>query len=352
MTADGIKKTGLVDPFQLGAWLDGLRIEVGQKVTIQQLPGGASNAMFCVDRGAARWVLRRPPNVAVERANEGMLREYRILGALQDSDVPHPGIVALCEDHDVLGCTFFLMERIDGVNPIPVPGSLDDEMHRYDIAFAMVDTLARIHEVDWKAIGLGELGHPEQFHERQVARWRRQLSSYDARDLPGIDRVMTWLEANRPESFDPTLIHGDFHMRNVLIAPEPVRVVAVLDWETATIGDPLLDLAGFFEVWCPVAAEGWPSRQALLERYFELRGLEAPNQLTYYEVLYNFRLAVLLEGIYQRSLRDPKVLDRNDLGAYVLQTVARAIELCLPASNDLLACGWPPPRSTSMPGWK
>jgi aminoglycoside phosphotransferase (APT) family kinase protein len=317
----------LVDTVRLGRWLDGLGIEVGPQLTVEPLPGGASNAMFCVDRGAARWVLRRPPNVAVERANAGMVREYRILAALDESDVPHPRVVALCEDHEILGCTFFVMQRVEGVIPLPVPPSLDDEKNRHQIAFAMVETLARLHDFDWNAAGLNDLGRPEAFHERQVARWRRQLVSYEGRELPGIDTVMSWLEANRPASFEPTLMHGDFHMRNVLIAPDPVRVVAVLDWETATIGDPLLDLAGFCEIWCPMAAEGWPSRQELVEHYFRTRGREVVGRLTYYEVLYNFRLAVLMEGIYQRSLRDPKAQDKSDLGVFVLNKVNRAVEL-------------------------
>lgn len=317
----------LVDPVRLGAWLDRQAIEVGQEITIRPLSGGSSNAMFCIDRGEGHWVLRRPPSVAVHRANDGMLREYRILAALEDSAVPHPRVVALCEDHSVLGCTFFLMDRISGINPLPVPAPLDDETHRSDIALALVRTLAHIHEVDWSALGLADLGHPGQFHERQVTRWRGQLSSYKGRKLVGIDRVMSWLEANRPNHFEPTLMHGDFHMRNVLIASEPVRVVAVLDWETATIGDPLLDLAGFCEVWCPAASEGWPSRQALIAHYFETRKLDVVGQLTYYEVLYHFRLSVLLEGIYQRSLRDPNARDKSDLGTHVLNSVARAIEL-------------------------
>jgi aminoglycoside phosphotransferase (APT) family kinase protein len=175
---------------------------------------------------------------------------------------------------------------------------------------------------------LGDLGRPERFHERQVDRWSRQLASYQGRDLPGIDRVMAWLEANLPASFDPTLMHGDYHMMNALIAADPPgRVVAILDWETATIGDPLLDLAGFCEIWCSVATDGWPSRQALVERYRTARGLDTLGDLSYYQVLYNFRLAVLQEGIYQRSLKDPTRPDQDETGQRALANVSRAIEL-------------------------
>lgn len=318
----------LVDPERLAGWLDGQGIEVGRPVGVQPLTGGASNVMFTVDRGAGRWVLRRPAKVAIERANDGMVREYRILAALDGTEVPHPGAVALCQDHEVLGCTFFLMEHVDGVNPIPLPAGFDDDEHRAEVALAMVASLARLHRVDWRAAGLGDLGHPERFHERQVERWSRQLASYQGRELEGIGAVAAWLEGHRPDQFEPTLMHGDFHMRNVLIASDPPgRVVAIVDWETATIGDPLLDLAGFCEVWCPVADVGWPSRQALVERYGEVRGLDTVGDLTYYEVLYNFRLAVLLEGIYQRSRRDSTRPDAHDMGQLVLRNVARAAEL-------------------------
>jgi aminoglycoside phosphotransferase (APT) family kinase protein len=318
----------LVDLDRLRVWLDAHGLEIGQPITVQPLPGGTSNAMFLIDRGAGRWVLRRPAQVAVERADEGMRREYRILAALDGTDVPHPAVVALCEDTDVLGCTFFLMERVEGVNPFPPPPEFDTDRHRAEIAFGMVDALAWLHEVDWRARGLGDLGRPERFHERQVDRWSRQLASYQGRELPGIDKVTAWLETNRPEAFEPTLMHGDYHMMNTLIDPHPPgRVVAILDWETATIGDPLLDLAGFCEIWCPVANEGWPSRQALVERYRNTRGLDALGDLAYYQTLYNFRLAVLQEGIYQRSLRDPTRPDQYKTGQRVLANVARAVEL-------------------------
>lgn len=319
----------LVDPARLAAWLDTQGIEVGQPMAVEPLSGGTSNAMFLVDRGAGRWVLRRPPKVAQARANGGMAREHRILAALEGTGVPHPRVVALCEDHDVLGCTFYLMERIDGVCSIPPPPGLDDDVHRTEISFAMVDALARLHEVDWQAVGLGDLGHPEQFLARQVDRWSRQLASYEGRELPGIDRVMAWLAANRPADFRPTVMHGDYHMLNTLIAADPPgRVVAILDWETATIGDPLLDLAGFCEVWCAATREGgWPDRASLVERYRAARGLDTVPDLTYYEVLYNFRLAVLVEGIYQRSLRDSTRPDQVDSGERALLNVARAVEL-------------------------
>jgi aminoglycoside phosphotransferase (APT) family kinase protein len=312
----------------LATWLDDQGLERGLAITATPLAAGASNVMMAVDRGAGRWVLRRPARVAVARANDGMAREYRLLAALAGSAVPHPGVVALCTDHAVLGCTFYLMERIEGVHPFPAPAIFDDDEGRAGIACAMVEGLAQLHCVDWRSAGLDSIGHPEHFHERQVERWSSQLASYEGRALQGMDVITPWLEEQRPADFAPTLMHGDYHMLNALIAPDaPARLVAILDWETATLGDPLLDLAGFCEVWCSVASAGWPTQDQLIDRYCAVRGVDRPDDLTYYQVLYHFRLAVLLEGIYQRSLRDPSRADRHDIGERALMSTARAVEL-------------------------
>ena len=319
----------LVDVAKLGPWLDSEGLEAGLPITVEPLVGGRSNAMFVIGRGASEWVLRRPNQVAVERANDGMRREFRMLAALDGEPVPHPSVVALCDDQAVLGCTFYLMQRVVGVHPFPAPAALDTDAGRRAIAFALVETLAHLHQVDWRAAGLADLGHPEQFHERQVSRWTRQLASYEGRELPGIERITDYLTAHIPAHFEPSIMHADFHMMNVLIAADaPARLVAVLDWETATIGDPLLDLAGFCEVWCSVAKEqdGWPSRAELVAHYGATQGVLI-GELTYYEVLYNFRLAVLLEGVYTRSLTDPVRGPQPDVAERVLFNLARAEKL-------------------------
>lgn len=319
----------LVDPNKLGAWLDDLGLEVGAPISLSPLTSGRSNAMFIVGRGGSQWVLRRPSVVAINRANEGMSREFRILDALKGSNVPHPKTVALCEDHGVLGCTFFLMEHVEGINPsppLPTPFTVHDQS---GVAFAMIDALASLHEFEWERSPLADLGTPRGFHERQVERWTSQLASYEGRDLPGLDQITAFLGARLPSRFDPSLMHGDFHMFNALIDSEPPgRVVAILDWETATIGDPLLDLVGFCEIWGKVTSgPGWPAREALIARYQQRRALQLPFDLTYYEVLYNFRMAVLLEGIYQRSLRDVTRPDLVDVGEGAMGFLHRALEV-------------------------
>ena len=321
----------LVDPARLAPWLDAAGVAPGGDLAVEPLPGGASNAMFLVHRGGRTLVLRRPAQVAVDRADEGMRREFRFLSALAGTDVPHPAAVALCDDREVLGCVFYLMERVDGFNPMPasLPPAFDHPGGRRAITEAMVDALAAVHEVDWRAAGLGDLDRTTGFHERQVSRWVGQLESYEGRDLPGTDEIGRWLDAHRPTAFEPTIMHGDFHMMNVLVAPEPpARVAAVLDWETSTIGDPLLDLAGFCEIWTPMTdpADGWPSQAEIVDRYATRRGIEVPP-LDYYEVLYNFRMAVLLEGIYQRSLKDPTRPVMDAVGEQALRFLRRATEL-------------------------
>ena len=322
----------LADPERLGPWLRSVGLGSDRTPEVVLLVGGASNAMFVVRSGDDEWVLRRPAKVAIARADDGMRREFRFLEALAGTDVPHPDVVALCDDPEVLGCTFYLMRRVDGFNPMPgsLPAGLDSGPARSAVTFAMVDALARLHEVDWRSRGLAEFDRTDGFHERQVSRWKGQLDSYGGRELAGTDSAVGWLEANLPGSFTPTIMHGDYHMMNVLlVADSQPRVSAILDWETATIGDPLLDLAGFGEIWTNLATptDGWPTKAEIVERYCERRNLAAVPDLRPREILYNFRMAVLLEGIYQRSLHDPTRDVMESIGRQAARFMRRASEL-------------------------
>ena len=352
----------LIDTEAVVAWLrskgilDDDQTAGDPSAAAERLGGGYSNVMFRLRIGEHRWVLRRPAKVAVERANDGMRREFRILTALEGTNAPHPRPVALCEDEDVLGCVFYVMEEVDGI--VPHGPGLEtftaDNASRAELAFALVDALGELHRVDWRAVGLSSFGKPEGFHERQVGRWSGQLASYGGREIPGMAESGKWLEANIPKVWSPTIMHADYHMFNVLIAPlPPARVVAIVDWETATIGDPFLDFIGFCEAWHSMRAEGgWPSYQEMMERYLLRRNLQAgnssdsaeslrpgasepsPTDQQYYAVLYNFRLAVLLEGIYQRSLQDPTREDQHGIGERALFNADRCSALI--ADPDLL----------------
>lgn len=173
-------------------------------------------------------VLRRPPLHKRANSDETMRREARVLAALAGSDVPHPGLIAACPDTEVLGAAFYLMEPIDGFNPasgLPEPHRSDPAMRRA-MGFSMVDAIAALALVDHEAVGLGDFGKPEGWLERQVGRWRSQLDSYaeldgyPGPDIPGVDEVSAWLEHNRPATWQPGIIHGDFHFANVLVRPD------------------------------------------------------------------------------------------------------------------------------------
>lgn len=342
----------LLDPVRLGTWLDGLGLAQGEPIDHTPLSGGKSNAMFTIRRGEHAWVLRRPAGVAIARAEDGLRREFRILTALADTPVPHPRAVAFCEDRDVLGSAFYLMARVEGFAPFPeaiparlgatdapsdassdsAPGSPPDSAPGSppgrEIGLAMADTLADLHALDPQAIGLGDLGRPDGFHERQVSRWMKQLSGYpESGTLPGVEVVTAWLEKNLPPAFTPVLMHGDYHFGNVLLAPEPPpRVTAIVDWETATIGDPLLDLAGFLRIWFETGPSEGSSWDEMATRYATRAGLPELPDLTYYITLSRFRLAVLLEGIHQRAKSDPTRDPQPGIGTYARRLITDAVE--------------------------
>ena len=246
-------------------WLDGQGLEPGADLEITPIRGGRSHAMFRLRRGSSTWILRRPTTVALGTAADGLRREFQVLSALAGGLVPHPAPIARCDDAAVIGSAFYLMENVKGVNPTPrllaaeAPG-----LTRVAVIDAMTDALAQLHEVDWRSCGWGDFGRPDGFHHRQAERWARQLRSYGGPGFPEAAEVFAWLGENAPKSWRPGLMHGDYHMLNVLVGvDEPARVTGILDWETATIGDPLLDLAGFLEV-CRQTyppADGWPDEE-------------------------------------------------------------------------------------------
>jgi aminoglycoside phosphotransferase (APT) family kinase protein len=244
-----------------------------------------------------------------------MDREFRVLRALEGSGVPVPRAVAMCTDRTVFGAPFLVMEEIPGVpitDGLPTgygPGAVGS------LGREMMGALARIHSVDWERSGLETFGRPDRFLERQVERWRSQYRSYTVRDLPAFDAVATWLERNRPEAQTPGILHGDFHLDNCLWAMDRPRLLAVIDWELSTIGDPLLDLGLCLALWGvrPVPTPGLariqavsrvhdaPDMQELAEQYAEQSG-RTITHLAYYLTLALWKLAAILEGAYAQHL--------------------------------------------------
>jgi aminoglycoside phosphotransferase (APT) family kinase protein len=306
----------------LAAWLDDEGIAPGEPIWSEPLRGGVTNVMLRIRRAEHQLVVRRPAKRSTDRADDGMRREYRILEALAGSDVPHPRAVALCNDMSRLGCVFYAMEDIDGISALERPEYLTPQA----VTAAAIEALAALHELDYAARGLADLGQPGGFHERQVSRWAAQHARDGGRAPERLTEVGRWLEQHLPSEWTPALMHGDYHMLNLLLARDPpARVAAIVDWETATIGDPLLDLAGFREVWTSAFRESpWPDGEEIVERYVAARGLGQVPDLRYYATLYNFRMAVLLEGVYQRSLRDDTRPDNELAGRRAQSNLARA----------------------------
>ncbi|WP_369201536.1 phosphotransferase family protein [Streptomyces sp. PU-14G] len=279
-------------------------------LSAEVIQGGRSNLTYRVTDGVGRWVVRRPPLGHVLATAHDMAREHRVISALRDTPVPVPGTVLLCEDPDVLGAPFYVMEHVEGT-PYRTAGQLaplGPERTR-EVVLALPETLVALHSVDPEAVGLGDFGRPEGFLERQLRRWGKQLEASRSRELAGIDELHGALGAALPASPAPTVVHGDFRLDNVLVDADD-RVAAVLDWEMSTLGDPLTDLgllamyserqdAGDSPVSTTSTAPGHPSAAELIERYARLSGRDV-TRVNWYTAFAYFKLAVILEGIHYR----------------------------------------------------
>ncbi|MEU2605162.1 phosphotransferase family protein [Streptomyces albus] len=272
--------------------------------------GGRSNLTYRVTDGTSRWVVRRPPLGHVLATAHDMAREHRVISALRSTAVPVPETVLLCEDPDVLGAPFYVMEHVEGTpyRTAAQLAPLGPERTR-EIVLALPGTLAALHEVDPQAVGLGDFGRPEGFLERQLRRWTKQFEASRSRDLPGVDALRDALGSTLPDSPRPTVVHGDYRLDNVLVGADD-RITAVLDWEMSTLGDPLTDL-GLLAMYSerqdvpdsPVSttsgAPGHPSAGELVERYARLSGRDV-SRINWYTAFAYFKLAVILEGIHYR----------------------------------------------------
>jgi aminoglycoside phosphotransferase (APT) family kinase protein len=266
-------------------------------------------------------VLRRGPRHLRPKTNDQLRNEARVLSALAESDVPHPGFIAGCMDESVMGgAVFYLMEPVDGFNPTVALPELhkNDASVRYEMGMQIADAIAALGRVDYVSRGLTDVGKPEGFLERQVARWLSELESYSrfegyaGPDIPGVEAVARWLDENRPKASAPGIIHGDYHFANVMYAYDSARLAAIVDWEMCTIGDPLLDLGWLVATWPgnnqqtlgPVgtlaAVGGLPRTEEVIRRYGE--GSERDlSAIGWYTVLACFKLGIVLEGTNARA---------------------------------------------------
>ncbi|MEY8038451.1 phosphotransferase family protein [Saccharopolyspora cebuensis] len=300
--------------------------------------GGRSNLTYVLTDGTSRWVLRRPPLGHVLATAHDMGREHRVMSALAGTAVPVPRTHVLCQDDAVIGAPFYLMEHVEGtVYRTPeLTGRLDADQ-RHDLTRQLVDVLAELHAIDPEQVGLGDFGRPEGFLDRQVRRWSKQLAASRSRDIPGIDELAARLAAGVPRTGRTAIVHGDYRLDNVLVGPE-LRIDAVLDWEMATLGDPLTDLGLLAVYWegfsgldeNPIAKGigpefGFPPFRDMLGRYAERSGAEL-SELDWYIGFGFFKIAVILEGIHYRYIHGQTVGAGFDhIGALVAPLVAQGL---------------------------
>ncbi|MGW5707076.1 phosphotransferase family protein [Amycolatopsis sp. SB7-3] len=303
----------------------------------QVVEGGRSNLTYIVGDGRSRWVVRRPPLGHVLPTAHDMGREYRVISGLHGTAVPVPETVLLCEDTGVIGSRFYVMEFVEGT-----PFRSDTELAALGpartkaIADELVDTLVALHAVEPESVGLGDFGRPEGFLERQLRRWKKQLDGNRSRDLPGVDELHDRLASSVPESGEPSIVHGDYRLDNVLVNADD-RITAVLDWEMSTLGDPLTDLAllvAYAErdkvslqfVSNASSAPGYPRNDEVIARYAERSGRDV-SRLDWYVSFAFFKLAVILEGIHLRYSKGQTVGAGFDgIGSGVVPLIAHGIE--------------------------
>lgn len=289
-------------------------------LTVALISGGKSNLTYKVSVGDKAWVVRRPPLGHVLPTAHDMAREYRVISALGGTGVPVPRTIALCEDNTVNGAPFYVMEFVDGVivaDEIP-PGYADTVEARQAMSRGLVETLVKLHAVDYNGVGLGDFGRPEGYLERQVRRWSEQWDRSETRPIPEIKELIRRLRTAIPQSPAPTIVHGDYRLGNMILdRADPGRVVAILDWEMCTLGDPLSDLGYTLGYWGEIGDDmvlgdanatsnvtrvpGFFSRAELVAYYAKLSGRDVSN-IEFYQVLATYKLAVICEGIHARFL--------------------------------------------------
>jgi aminoglycoside phosphotransferase (APT) family kinase protein len=318
-------------------------------LTVRQFVGGQSNPTFLLETPDARFVMRKkPPGTLLPSAHQ-VEREYRIIKALAATDVPVPRVHLLCEDAGVIGTAFFVMDFVDGRvmrDPMMPESSPHERAACYD---SMNDVLARLHKVDFRAVGLGDYGRPQAYVARQLARWSKQYEASKIDEIPEMDRLIDWLNRHIPPTDETTIAHGDYRMENLIFHPTEPRVVAVLDWELSTLGHPLSDLAWTCRAYhCPpgidgvlsfqemdLQAVGIPGEHEFLAAYCRRVGRASVPDLTFFVAFSFFRGAAIAQGIAMRAklgnasgpdaaLRGAKARQTAELGWAVAQRASKS----------------------------
>ena len=312
---------GLIDVHALETFLrQHLPAQEGELV-VEKHQAGFSNETFYVSWGPKRWVLRRPPRGDLLPTAHDMGREFRVLSGLAPTGVRVPKPAVMCEDRSIIGVPFYLMERMAGiVIREQLPPEFAAVADRQRIGEELIDALVEVHAVDWQKTSLANLGKPEGFLERQLRRWigQLELTLPRTRPLPGIHEVTQWLQAHLPPQSTTSIVHGDYKLDNVMFAPPPpiTRLVAIFDWEMATLGDPLADLGWVLSFWGPTgdppdpepkesnyitSQPGFHTREELLDRY-EQKTSRTMKHFTFYHCMAVWKYAIIIEGLYRGYL--------------------------------------------------
>lgn len=328
-----------LDMRRLGDYLAGNLPGSDQTLAVRQFGGGAANLTYLLDYGAQQYVLRRPPLGPVAASAHDMGREYRVLSVLHQAYPYAPRAFLFCDDLSVIGAPFFVMERRQGVvvrRTMPEAYAAMPNAARR-MSEALVDALAAFHAVDYDALGLGGLGKPAGFIDRQIEGWYRRWHAAKTADLPDMDAVYAWLKANQPANTRVSLVHNDYKLDNVMLAAgDPGRVVAVFDWDMCTLGDPLADLGALLTYWTepsdppylqatammPLGEPGFLSRAELVARYAGKSG-RAVEAIDFYHALGLFRLTVIVAQIYIRYARGQTQDSRFAAMEFMIPALAR-----------------------------
>ncbi|MGB6051106.1 MAG: phosphotransferase family protein, partial [Rhodococcus sp. (in: high G+C Gram-positive bacteria)] len=306
---------------------------------------GQSNLTYAVtDAGGSRWVLRRPPLGSLLASAHDVVREYRILTALQNTGVPVPKMIAVCEDLSVSEVPLVLMSFVDGVviDSVSTAEKMT-EGQRAAVGGAMAAALANIHRVDLDNVGLADLASHKPYAQRQLKRWTTQWQQSQSREVPAIDALTERLAGNIPVQSEVRLVHGDFHLNNVITSPSDGSIVAVVDWELCTLGDPLADLGGLLAYWPeasdPVAGPfmastlpGFPTRAELTARYAAETGRDVTD-VGFWQVLALWKLSIIAEGVMRRAEADAR--NRADAGTPTTTLIDDILTRALSTADEI-----------------